>query len=450
MSISHFFRILWVKRSLIVLTTIASVLGGLLVLALVPPRYTASSRVVLDIVKPDPVTGEIMSSQFARAFVSTQIEIIKDYRVAGRVVDLFQWTASPQLAAAYQASGETDKKDFRRWLADTVIDGTEVRLSEGSNILEIEYTSDNPDTAARVADGIRQAFLDETREQRQLTAGGNAKWFADQTRKLRAQLAQAEGRLTAFEKANNIVISPDGQDAESARLQAMSTVADAPSMPTIAAPSVPVISPSQGQLAQLDATIATMTATMGPNNPRLVAIRQQRAALAATVAQELAAARAASRPVTTGGGPSAGQLFSQQQQRVLAQRGKTDEARQLAVDVAVLREQVANTAKRAAELQQEADSSETGLSFLGNATAPSSPTFPKVPLVMMAAVALGLGLGVALALLVEMLKRKVRGPSDLDFDGVPLLGIAHLERPAPGRLTRIRGLLPAAGAGSAT
>lgn len=442
MSISHFFRILWVKRSLILLTTIASVLAGLIILAIVPPRYQASSRVMLDIVKPDPVTGEVMSSQFARAFVSTQIEIIKDYKVAGRVVDMFQWTSSPELAAAYQASGASSSVDFRRWLADTVIEGTEVKLIEGSNILQIDYTTSDPNTAAQVADGLRQAFLDETRAQRQETASGNAEWFTNQTRKLRGDLAVAEKKLTDFEKENGIIISPDGQDSESTRLQAMSQMAAAPAPPVITGPSVPVMSASQGQLAQLDASIQTMTATLGPSHPRLVAVRQQRAALAATVSQELAAARAAARPVSGGGGPSVAQMFSQQQQRVLAQRGKTDEARQLAVDVSVLREQVTNAAKRSADLDQEAQSTETGLSFLGSAVAPKSAVFPKVPLIMMSAVALGLALGIGLALLVELLKRRVRGPSDLYFEGVPLLGIAHLERPVQGRLTRLRGLLP--------
>lgn len=445
MSISHFFRILWVKRSLILLTTLASLLAGLLVLAIVPPRYSASSRVVLDIMKPDPVTGETVSSSYAGAFVTTQIEIIKDYRVAGRVVDMFDWTSSPQLAAAFQNSGQAGTIDFRRWLADTVIDGTEVKPLIGSNILEIEYTSDNPETAAKVADGLREAYLQETRDQRQQVARRNAEWFSTQTQRLRGQLAEAEKKLTAFEKANNVVITPDGDDAESSRLAAMSSIAPAPSAPMMSAPSVPVMSPSQGQLSQLDASIQSMTATLGPNHPKIVAMRQQRAALASTVAQELAVARAAARGPTVSSGPSAEQVFSAQQAKVLAQRGKAGEARQLAVDVSVLREQVAATAKRAADLQQEAQSNEASLTFLGSATVPRSPTFPKVPLVIFGALALGLALGIGLALLVELLKRKVRGPSDLQIDGVPLLGIAHLERPETrqGRLAQFRRYLPA-------
>ncbi len=445
MSISHFFRILWVKRSLILLTTLASLLAGLLVLALVPPRYTASSRVVLDIMKPDPVTGETMSSSYAGAYLTTQIEIIKDYRVAGRVVDMFDWTSSPQLAAAFQSSGQAGTMDFRRWLADTVIEGTEVKPLQGSNILEIEYSSDNPETAAKVADALREAYLQEARDQRQQVARRNAEWFTTQTQRLRGELAEAEAKLTAFEKANNVVITPDGQDAESSRLAAMSTVPAAPSAPVMSAPAVPVISPSQGQLTQLDATIQTMTATLGPNHPKIVAMRQQRTALASTVAQELSVARAMARGPKVSSGPSPEAMFSQQQAKVLAQRGKAGEARQLAVDVAVLRDQVAETAKKAAQFQQESQSNEASLTFLGNANVPRSPTFPKVPLVIGGALALGLALGIGLALLVELLKRKVRGPSDLQIEGVPLLGIAHLERPEArqGRLAHFRRYLPA-------
>ena len=445
MSIAHFFRILWARRVLVLSALLGSIVAGLLMVMILPPRYTATSRLMLDIVKPDPVTGEMLSSQFARSFVSTQVEIIKDYKVAGRVVDKEGWTSSPQLAAAYRADvgGGADTSGLRRWLAQRIIDNVEVKLIEGSNILEIAYTTDNPAAAAEVADALRSAYEQETSELRQQTARKNAEWFTLQTQKLRQELNTAETKLTAFEKENGVVISPDGTtDSESARLQAMSQVPAMPAPMVMQGPSVPVMSPSQGQLSQLDASIETLTATLGPNHPRLQALRQQRAALASTVARELSAARAASQPMSGGGGPSAGELFSEQQQKVLAERGKVGEARQLAVDVMALRDQVANSVKRAGEFEQEAQATETGLSFLGNAAPPQSPTSPKVPLIILGSIALGLALGIGLALLVELLKRRVRGPIDLNFDGVPLLGIAHLNVPAGKPKLSVRRLIP--------
>lgn len=443
MSIAHFFRILWVRRNLILLATISALLAAMLVIKIVPARYTATSRLMLEIMKPDPVTGQAMSSQFARGFVATQVELIKDYRIAGRVVDNFNWTASPALAAAYQASEPTADMDFRRWLADRVITGTEVQLVPGSNILEISYTSDDPETAAKVADALRDAYEQETRLQRQRGAQRSAEWFTGQTSKLRAELAQAEEKKTKFERENGVIVQDDLEDSESARLKALSTMPETPAMPAMGG-GVPVIAPSQAQLQQIDIAIQTATTTLGPNHPRIVALRQQRAATAQLVQSELSAARAAARPAAGGGGPSVAQMYSQQAAKVLAQRGKVGEARQLAVDVSVLREQVQNTAKRAAQLQQESESTETGLSFLGSATAPRSPSFPNIPLITLGAMMLGLALGVGLAILIELLNRKVRGPHDLSSIGIPMLGMIELAPQQPGQtlLQRTRRLLP--------
>lgn len=444
MNIANFFRILWVRRNLILVTTLSALAAALLVIKIVPARYQATSRVMLEVVKPDPVTGQVMNSQFARAFVATQIELIKDYRVAGRVVDSFNWTGSPQLAAAYQRSGSAGDIDFRRWLAQSVIDSTQVALIPGSNILEISYTSDNPDTAGKIADALRDAYESETRLQKQRGALKTAEFFANQTRKLKSELSAAEKAKADYERENGIVINDDLTDSESTRLAALSGVQDAPQMPVMGGGG-PIIAPSQGQLQVLDAAIQTATQTLGPNHPRLVAMRQQRAILANSVAQELAAARAASRPVVSGGGPSAAQRYAAQQARVLSQRDKVSEGQQLAINVGVLREQVQIASKRTAELQQEAESNETGMSFLGNAVAPKSPTFPQIPLIVLGAIGLGLGLGVALAILVEMLNRKVRSPSDLVLPGVPMLGMASLQpfpQPKPTLTQRTAKLLP--------
>lgn len=443
MSILHFLRILWARRALVLLTAAAALVAAVLVIKIVPPRYTATSRLMLEIMKPDPVTGQALSSQFARAFVATQVELIKDYRVAGRVVDNFNWTSSPALAANYRASAPTGDMDFRRWLADRVISSTEVALVPGSNIMEISYTSDNPETAAKVADALRDAYEQETRLQRQRGAQRSAEWFVGQTNKLRAQLAQAEEKKTAFERANGVIVQDDLEDSESARLKALSTMQDTPAMPAMGG-GVPIIAPSQSQLQQIDIAIQSAMSTLGPNHPRILALRQQRAATAQLVQQELAAARAAARPAAAASGPSVAQLYSQQAAKVLAQRGKIGEARQLAVDVMVLREQVQNTAKRAAQLQQESESTETGLSFLGSATAPRKPSFPNIPLITLGAMLMGLALGIGLAILIELLNRKVRGPADLSAIGIPMLGMAELapSKPKPTLLQRATRLLP--------
>src|SRR3546814_2877425 len=72
MSIGQFFAILWARRAFVFVTTAAALLGAAFVVLLLPPRYEAKSCVMLNFIKPDPVTGEVISSSFARTYTKTQ------------------------------------------------------------------------------------------------------------------------------------------------------------------------------------------------------------------------------------------------------------------------------------------------------------------------------------------------------------------------------------------
>lgn len=421
MSFVQFFRILWARRWITVLTTLTCFLGAMLVASLLPARYQGKSRLILDIVKPDPVTGEMVNAGFAKTYVQTQTELIKDYRITGKVVDDLGWTSSPDMAAAYARRSPDDKRDFRRWLAQRISDNTEAQLIDFSNIMEIQYTSDNPETAARVADAVRTAYVNETLALRRDEAVENEAWFRKQADRVRADLNAAEKKKSDFEKANGIIMQDNNVDADTAKLNALAAAQPAINLGSLV--SNPGISPAQAQLEQINASISNTEKVLGPNNPDLIALKKQRDALAQV-------ARASTPTVSRGpAGPSIAALYSEQQRKVLAQRGKVAEAQQLAADVTVLRDQYAKTVQKAADEQQKSESTITGLTLLGNATEPTSPVFPKWPLVIAGSLGLGFLFGLLLSMLVELLARRVRGPEDLNIAGVPVVGIMASNAP---------------------
>ena len=419
MSIGQFFRMLWAKRLLIGAVTAVSLFLAIFVSWVMPPRYEATSRVMLDIVKPDPVTGEVIASQWARAYVKTQIELIRDYRVAGKAADQAGWLDSPILAKEYRASGMAEDMDFRRWLAQRIIDNTEADLVAGSNILEITYSSTSADPAARLADLVRDAYVEQTLAFRQDAARRNAEWFEGQTETLRDELAAAQQRKTEFERANGVILTDDLVDTDTARLRALASSPPPMQTQTMTGGAV---APSSGQLSQIDAAIAAASQTLGPNHPDLQQLRQQRSAIASAVARENAA-----QPRMVTSGPSLGALYSAQQAKVLENAGAAGEARRLATDVLVLRDQYQKTAARAAELEQEAQSNESGLTLLGDAVAPQMRAFPRYPQIAAIAIAFGLGLGVLLAIALELLWRRVRGVEELDMLDAPVFGVMSQE-----------------------
>lgn len=427
MGLIQLIRIIWSRRWLLIATTLTCLLGAVLIVRLVPPRYEAQSRVMLDVIKPDPVTGQVLASGSARAYVKTQIELIKDYRIAGKVVDELGWTNSPALSISYAQRNPSDTRDFRRWLAQRVIDNTDAALIDASNILEIRFYSSSPGAAAKVADTVRKAYVDQAVALKREDALGNSQWFSGQAEILRTKLSEAEKRKASFERENGIILQDNNIDTDTARLSALALATPTQTTTTVGGDtsvSGPSVSP---QLAAADAAIENARRELGPNNPQLQAMLEQRAAIVASAAAPARSRTSPARVVPVG--PSIGSMFSAQQAKVLAQRGKVSEAQRLATDVAVLREQYQKTSARALELAQQGEATESGLTLLGNATAPQSPAFPKWPLVIVGSMSLGLVLGLLVGLTAELFARRVRGLEDLYLPDVPVIGLMAKAEP---------------------
>jgi uncharacterized protein involved in exopolysaccharide biosynthesis len=408
MNIVQFLRVLWAYRLLIAATTVICTLAMMATVQLVKPRYEAQSRVMLDVIKPDPVTGQVMATAFLRAYTKTQIELVKDLQVASRVVDDLGWAKDPEFQRAYRNrhAAQADR-DFNRWAAEQVTKGANAKLIEGSNILEISFGSSSPDRAKQVADALRKAYVEMTLQSRREAARRNSDWYDAQAQKTKAVLLKAEGDKAAFERANGILLQDDKIDVDSARLAALATSGGAPMIaPAAAAP------PSSGQLATAEGELAAQSKVLGPNHPLLLQLRQRVQFLQQQVAQERSAATSAASAAMSAASATSGMLEAQKF-KVLAQRDKVEKLRLMQDEIDLRRDQYNKGVARAAQLRQEAEIAESGVVPLAAAITPQEPVFPKKGLMMAAAILGGLGGGVLIALLMEIFGRRIRSSDDL-------------------------------------
>ncbi len=441
MSLIQFLNILLARRWIVALTLVTSLLTAMTVAAFLPERYTAKARVLMDIIKPDAVTGEIVSGRDPRIFIRTQIELIQDFRVASDVVDKLGWARNPSVIAAWQA--ETGGVgDIRRWGAQRIINNTKADVVAGSTILEISYDAPTPEAARAIASLLREAYIEGSLRFTTDSAGRNAEWYREQADRGLAALQSAEAVKTKFEQDNSIVVTPAGE-AESTKLAALQVAllqargeqGNQQFAAAQQATTSSVVDQLKIQLATLNDQLGQAAASLGVEHPTYKSMVARRETLTQQLNREIAAARAAGAAQSGASRQSVAQLESEynaQRTKVLGMKAVLDRLGQLQREVDLRREQYQQASTRAAELRLQSNVSEGSLVILGDAIGANTPSFPKWPQVIGLSAAFGLGLGLVLALAVELLARRVRSPEDLRFaSGAPVMAVIADARRSP-------------------
>ncbi|THD65109.1 hypothetical protein [Phenylobacterium sp.] len=424
MSILQFLRIFWARRMIVLVAMITSFLGAYVVTLLVQPRYEATSRVMLDLLKPDPITGEVIGRGASGTYFDNQMELVKDYSVTGPVVDAMGWLSDPSRMRSYQARPSSDTRDFRRWLSEQVSEDTQVKIN--GSVLEITYRSPSAIGARVGAQTLRDAYLQASLAQRRSDASKNASFYDQQADSARKLAEDAEQAKANYEKETGIIMDRGQSDMESERLAALAGQASAP------APMMQ-IGPSGGggaamELAQIDAKLADLNQKLGPNHPEILELKARRETVAKLAAQEAKSAKSASSGADSMA--AIAHALEEQKSKVIAERDKVERLRQLQGEVDLRRDQYRSAAAKAAQYSVEASAVDNGLTPIGVVVTPSTPAFPNKKLMIGGAVALGAALGLAISLLLELLNRRVRGVEDLHLSSeIPCICI--VERPPP-------------------
>jgi uncharacterized protein involved in exopolysaccharide biosynthesis len=424
MSLIQFLHILMARRMIVLACFLTSVVVAAIVASTLPPRYTAKTRVLMDIIKPDPVTGEVISGRDPRGFIRTQIELIKDYRVATDVVDRLGWPSNPSVIAAWQE--ETGGVgDIRRWGAERIIQGTKANTVAGANILEISYEGPTPESAKIIATLLRESYIEANLRFTVDSAGRTAEWYREQTERALAALTSAERAKTRFEQENQIVMTGSGE-AETAKLNSLqgSLLAARGEQTTQQFSAAQqgatsrVVEELKIQLAQIDDLIEQAATSLGVEHPKYKELQSRRKMLNVRLEREIAFARSAGAVSSSVSRQSLAALeaeYNAQREKVLSMKDILNQLSQLEREVELRREQYKNAAAKAANFRLQSSVDDSGLVVLGDAIGDNSPSFPDWSKIMTLSAGFGLALGLVMALLVELLARRVRGPEDLGF-----------------------------------
>ena len=458
----HQFLLILLARKKIILTTLLVTVALALGWSLIQSKtYKATASVLLNYKGVDPLTGLTMPGQLLPGYMATQIDIISSKNVALRVVDALHLASSPAVIQQFQDATD-GQGTVRDWLADLLLKKLEIVPSRESSVVEISFKGADPAFAAAVANAFADEYQKITVQLKTEPAKKASSYFNEQTKQLRDNLEAAQARLSKYQQEKGIVSLDNNRvDVELSRLNDLSvqlvqaqTAAmegnsrQAAAGSALTSPDVAnnaLIQQMRANLATAEGKFADTSQRYGKNHPQyqsakaeLDKVRGELNAALGTVSRSVGA----NAQVLRARESELREAVAQQKAKVLELNRARDELGVLLKDLDSAQRAFDAASQRFSQTRIEAQSEQSDISLLNPAVAPTEPAGPRVLLNTLVGILAGTVLGVGLALLLELLNRPVRSPSDVkDMLGIPVLGTIEW-KPARGRLGGIRSLAP--------
>ena len=458
MSIQQFLLALRARFGVFGLALAATVLAATVTSLLLPKSYKATVSLLVDAKDEQSLSNvlrPLIAPQERLSYLQTQMDILTSKKVARKVVQDLKLAESPSTRAAFEKA-EGGKGSIEEWLVESLLKKLKVETSQ-SNVIQASFSAADPGFSASVANGFAKAYIDTMLELRVEPTREAAVWFDEQLKTLRANLEDAQAKLTDYHQREGIVSADERSDVENTRLGVLSEQVARAQEQTFQwnsrtqqarrfleqggspdrLPDVldnPFIQKLKADLLHGEAKLEEMATQYGANHPQYQRQVSENQSLRHRLDAEM-------RKILSGIDSSARQ--SRQREADLTKAMAAQRARLLALkenrnELTVLRRNVESAERaydtamqRSVVSQVESRASQTNVTVLNPAFVPSAPSQPKIFLNIALSVMVGTMLGIGIVILMEMFDCRVRSRNDLDNAwNVPLLGVLNAWQPA--------------------
>ena len=210
--------VLWRGKTTILWTTAASLLMAVLVVLVVPHRFTAATQILIDPTdlhavgnEPNPAN---QTNDAAVLQVESQVRVLGSDSVLRRVVSAEsldhdpEFVGQPSALRGLMASvglGGARRADPALTALNALKRKLQVKRAERTYVVDVSVTSQDPAKAARLANAVAQAYLAEQTDVRSDAARQISQSLSARLNELKDRVREAEDRVETFKARNNIV-----------------------------------------------------------------------------------------------------------------------------------------------------------------------------------------------------------------------------------------------------
>lgn len=335
-------RKLWRHRYVVFASTLGLAALSIMAVMSMPSHYVAESRVLVGVPEPRIFKTEPFLPQLSpdAERVATESFVVQSRGIAKQVIDRLHLANNPEFNPALSKAPVWRRylSDATSWLAgwgnksktsgshsnankmtaadrkenqliDVFLSKVDVATLGRSHVLSILADSENPETAAAVANTLSDAYLKEQRSDKVETTNRVEKYLRDRIAELRQEVEKSEQAVEDYRRQNGLykgtqtgltsqqltelntqlIMAQTAKAEADSRLHEAQTLGrsgiEGDSVPEVL--NSPLIQSLKGQEATAGARLAELSGTYGPRHPAVVQARAQIADIQRKVRTEI-------------------------------------------------------------------------------------------------------------------------------------------------------------------
>ncbi|MCX8255044.1 protein of unknown function [Beijerinckiaceae bacterium RH CH11] len=289
-------EIVWRRKLTVLVTLLVFLAGGILYILVTPPRYLASTSMLIDprlgkTVGADPLTPGFMPDA---STIDSQIKLFTSQTVLSRVAQMAKLKDVPEFNGSQRSllqrllhpGSDLNQDVDLRALEDAIT----IKRPERTYVVGIDVLASNPTLAAEIANDIPRAYIEDQISSRVDAARDDSSFVKDKLATLSNQLREAEEKVEAYKVEHNIIdttglrsneqqvadLTKALGDARAKESDAKAALAEIDAMAksghldaiseALRSPTIERLRQSQ---AETDQSVARLSMTLGPDHPEL-------------------------------------------------------------------------------------------------------------------------------------------------------------------------------------
>ena len=240
LDLAHLGGVLSRRRAWILAPVVLCLLGSVVAVNVIKPRYTAESKILIEnqenfFTRPDRTDRDTVPLPDDEA-IQSQVQLVTSRDIAREVLKSLDLQGNPEFDPIADGIGPLNKllvligvqpNPLRATPEDRMLTAYYDRLNVypvvKSRVLSVQFTSLDPDLAAKAANAIADDYIDLQSDAKRVNAKAAATSLASLIADLKVKVAEAETKAQEYRAANGLLVGTNNTTITSQQLADLTT-----------------------------------------------------------------------------------------------------------------------------------------------------------------------------------------------------------------------------------